>query len=351
MKTISHLLMTAAIALAPGIGTADQDPTSLITYPAVFRGTLPCAFCEGTRTSIVLEEPGYFRLEEVFLGEEEDDADSFRSLGRWVWSNGGTMLMLFDAEGEVRRFRLEQTGHLRLLDRQGQPVVSDQNDLLTRRAIRTPPPQTLRLRGMYRYLADVGIFTECATGREFVVATEGDNAALEQSYLETREKSSDRLLVTLEGRVEARPKIEGEGLDDTLVVEAFCRVWPGEWCGEVDLPLAPETRWGLVEIDGYPVVPVQGDMPHIVFELHSRQVSGSGGCNRFGGTFKIDGQALRLREILSTRMACLEGMAQEDAFFRVLDRVTRHEIHGRVLELYDHNNYLVARFGGVAGSN
>ncbi len=39
------------------------------------------------------------------------------------------------------------------------------------------------------------------------------------------------MLVSLDGRVAMRPRIEGEGQQPTLVVERFIGVWPGESCG------------------------------------------------------------------------------------------------------------------------
>lgn len=49
------------------------------------------------------------------------------------------------------------------------------------------------------------------------------------------------------------------------------------------------------------------------------QVSGSSGCNRFHGPFEVDGKALTVGALATTRMACEDAvMAQEQEFLRAL---------------------------------
>ena len=44
------------------------------------------------------------------------------------------------------------------------------------------PSGTMSLQGMYRYMADAGLFLDCATREQWPVAMEADNAALERAY-------------------------------------------------------------------------------------------------------------------------------------------------------------------------
>ncbi len=60
-------------------------------------------------------------------------------------------------------------------------------------------------RGMYSYMADVALFTECGTGLTYAVAFERDAAALERAYLQFQTGPGEPLLVTLRGYVEQRP--------------------------------------------------------------------------------------------------------------------------------------------------
>ena len=88
----------------------------------------------------------------------------------------------------------------------------------------------LVMRGMYRYMADAALFTECRTGRSFPVALEGDNRTLERAYLKVRKTPGEALLVTLEGRIVQRMPMEGPGPVPTLLPEKFIGVSPEEQC-------------------------------------------------------------------------------------------------------------------------
>jgi heat shock protein HslJ len=62
--------------------------------------------------------------------------------------------------------------------------------------------------------------------------------------------------------------------------------------------------------------------------------SGSSGCNRLNGGFKLDGHSLHFKATASTMMACPEPlMTQEQAFTKMLQSVTGYRISGRTLEL------------------
>ena len=112
----------------------------------------------------------------------------------------------------------------------GPPIDSALSYELRRAARLEPLEPRLRLRGMYRYMADAGILTECVTGRRLPVAEEEDNAALQAAYGKARAQPGAELLVQLEGRIALRPKVEGSGAVPTLVVERFLRARPGEHC-------------------------------------------------------------------------------------------------------------------------
>lgn len=89
------------------------------------------------------------------------------------------------------------------------------------------------MRGMYRYMADAAIFTECRTGKSFPVAFEEDNRALEEAYLSVPHPPGEPLLVTLEGRIVKRMPMEGPGPVSTIVPVRFIGISPGEIC---DMP-------------------------------------------------------------------------------------------------------------------
>ena len=89
------------------------------------------------------------------------------------------------------------------------------------------------LRGMYSYMADAALFTDCRTGRSYPVALEGDNRMLERAYMATPHEPGEALLVTLEGRIVERMPMEGPGPVPTLLPEKFLGISPGTGC---DMP-------------------------------------------------------------------------------------------------------------------
>jgi len=77
------------------------------------------------------------------------------------------------------------------------------------------------------------------------------------------------------------------------------------------------------------------------------RVAGSGGCNRFGGPFALDGSRLSIGRLATTRMACLEpeGVGeQEAAFLAALGRADAWSIREGRLEVRDAGGALQVEF-------
>lgn len=207
------------------------------------------------------------------------------------------------------------------------------------------PSGLLSLEGMYRYMADAGIFEDCATGVKWSVATEGDNAALEAAYSRSKVAAGTPLLVTVDGRLDVRKKTDGVGTENVLIVERFGRVWPRETCGSLIPTRLEGVVWSLLELDGKPiVVGAEANAPSLEFNGAKKSAYGFGGCNRFFGSYELGKhKALSFGPLGSTRMLCPNGDNQEQAYLTVLQKVTRYDIHGSKLLLYADDS-VVARF-------
>lgn len=216
----------SAAAATPGEQTIAD---ALGPLPASFVGDLPCADCPGIRYQLDLYPDQAFVLRTTYLGREPDNV--FDGLGAFLLDSGRRTLMLIGGRDGPVQFRVENPDRLRMLDLQGQEIVSDLNDALTRAPSFVPVEPQLEMRGMYRYMADAGRFEECRTRWRLPVAQEADNVALERAYLAARRQPGEALLVNLEGRIASRPKMEGEGVELALVPIRFIGVWPGETCG------------------------------------------------------------------------------------------------------------------------
>lgn len=105
------------------------------------------------------------------------------------------------------------------------------------------------------------------------------------------------------------------------------------------------TYWKLTSLGGKSVeVSDKQREPNLVLQSEQSRLAGHGGCNRMMGTYKLEGDQLSFGPIAGTRMACAQGMEQEDQFHKALARVARWRIVGETLELFDAAGASVAQF-------
>lgn len=89
------------------------------------------------------------------------------------------------------------------------------------------------------------------------------------------------------------------------------------------------TRFGPA---GSLATPAAGSRIDLSFE--QGRASGSSGCNTYSGTYVLEGNALRMGGLASTRMACAPAlMKQEDEYQQILRAATTATIAGDVLKL------------------
>ena len=104
-----------------------------------------------------------------------------------------------------------------------------------------------------------------------------------------------------------------------------------------------ETSWKLVELAGEPATSGAGGKEPFLSFTEDGKVSGFAGCNRFTGSFQNDEHDLSFSPLASTRMACAEGMEQENRFLAMLAEVERYSIHASELALYSGDEPTIAR--------
>ncbi len=186
-----------------------------------WRGVLPCADCEGIETSLFLEKDGTWVMNQHYQGAKAPS--TFASYG--TWARTADKLVLTDTAGEKRYFRAKGEG-LEMLDMQGNPIVSQFNYTLA--PITAALPATpMAMRGMYFYMADAAIFTDCATGKKVSVA---NNVQLERDYAAARGNDTKPVLLTVDGHftLQANPD-SGEKIK-TLVPDRDARFEAGKNC-------------------------------------------------------------------------------------------------------------------------
>ena len=96
--------------------------------------------------------------------------------------------------------------------------------------------------------------------------------------------------------------------------------------------------WTLESWESDGVTVTRPDAPTAVVNfLGDGALSGDTGCNRFGGTYEVDGDDLTVTTGPTTRRACTDEVAttQEQALLTLLPRVTSARFDGPTLELVD----------------
>ena len=110
-----------------------------------------------------------------------------------------------------------------------------------------------------------------------------------------------------------------------------------------------DTYWLLTALGEKPVAPADTQRAaHIILRGDSKQVNGSGGCNRMFGVYELNGDALRFSGVGATKMACKDGMDTETAFLPLLMHVAKYRVDGQKLELSDSTGTVLARFEAKA---
>jgi copper homeostasis protein (lipoprotein) len=212
--------------------TGSPKVPSGFRLPATYVGILPCADCAGIHYHLNLWPDGLFFLRTTYLEKPAvaGGADTFDDIGLWSFSADRRKLNVRGSREAKTSFAVVRPDLLRKLDQKGRPIESELSYELSRQKNVEPFEPRLLLRGLYSYYADVGRLKECFTGRTFAVATEQDNMALEDEYLKLQQEPGEWLLANLEGRIVRRPKMEGVGEQQVIVVERFIKIRPGETC-------------------------------------------------------------------------------------------------------------------------
>lgn len=105
------------------------------------------------------------------------------------------------------------------------------------------------------------------------------------------------------------------------------------------------TYWKMVRLNGQPVTVAEHQRePHLVLHPDRHSVSGSGGCNGMGGSYRLEGQRLTFSRMAGTLMACPHGMDQEHRIHTMLPTVASWQIEGERLRLLDGQGTVVAEF-------
>ncbi len=352
MKNFTVLLIIFLLALSgctshQSMVDAEKQATTPLPLPSTFKGRLPCSDCDGVDITLNFREDGLYQLRKTEVRGEKWDSTS--EMGRWKFDQMDNLIVLGEKRGSLKTLILLDNDTLRVQDVEGRKISTAVNYDLRRATELDPFPDSVRIRGMYSANAESGFFAECQNAIRFPVAIEKDGAKCLQIYNTTPHGQGEPLLVSIEGSLVKRAKLEGTGEEEVLVVDQFLEILPGQSCdGTLQQNDLFNITWRLIELDGKPITLEEGQRePFVILDIEDNKMRGFSGCNRFFGTYLVKGEIFVFNKMAATRMACLKGIALEDAFLKAIRSTEAYRIRNDILELRDRNERILAKLRGA----
>ena len=96
-----------------------------------------------------------------------------------------------------------------------------------------------------------------------------------------------------------------------------------------------EGNWRLANMTEPPFPTPMVPSTELTADFVGDRVSGTGGCNRFNGGFKTDGNQISVGPLASTFKACEESiMTQESRYLKALQAAKRYEVDSNGLQIF-----------------
>ena len=107
-----------------------------------------------------------------------------------------------------------------------------------------------------------------------------------------------------------------------------------------------EKTWVLYELNGTPVVAdsTTPKVPQITFSGENK-FNGNTGCNTMAGSYELmEGNRIRLYNVITTKMACINAMELESRFIEVVNSADNYNLNGDTLVMNKARMAPLARF-------
>ncbi len=316
--------------------------------PASYRGALPCAGCVTASAQLDLWPDGTFHLRRNGPPGDELAADE---VGRWRMDPEVSTLLLYGGHEAPLRMLLVGSRTLRALDSLGQPAGPDDAfDLQTDGSLQ-PADLSLRLHGMFTYLADAARFEECLTGRSYPVAQERDYFALAREYLTlARSAPGVPVLASFDGALEQRPRMAGEGTEQAVIVRRITGLWPGQSCDRAMSHASLSNQyWRVDRLRGRRVTSLAASPGDVFLILRGDQGGyvANAGCGRYAGSYRVSGTSIAFAAPEKPPDCPPALRDRQQMLLDTLAAVRTWAIQGQVLELFDASGLSLAALEAV----
>jgi uncharacterized lipoprotein NlpE involved in copper resistance len=106
------------------VPTADNSQTS-VDYVGTYKGTTPCADCEGIEVELIINGDSTYSLSNKYLGK--GDGKPFVKTGKYSWTADGSTIELAGITDGPSKFKVGE-GRIWQLDMQGNKVEGELAD-------------------------------------------------------------------------------------------------------------------------------------------------------------------------------------------------------------------------------
>lgn len=329
---------TAATPGEPLRKLSEGDSLPLITRPAAYAGTLPCADCSAIETTIVLHPDGSYRMQELHVGE--DAPNVFVAVGRWGYRADSMPRVTLFASERNRHFVLTDALTLTALNADGTPIADDAPKTLSRVVAPTALEGVARVRGEFRFVANAATLVACDGGREYPVAGDTAFIRLQRAFREHALGSGASVLMEMQGRLVTRSGGAAGAPAESFVVDSFTVLDSRAACEASRVRAAMAVGdWQLRALHGDTLPSLdramQPTLRFLIGELGDKTLSGNAGCNRFTGRVVLRGLDIAGTPVAMTRRACTDSIAtvREARYGRVLGEGGWFRLDGNELVL------------------
>lgn len=291
-----------------------------------FTGTLPCKKCPGVNYHLNIYPDGKFEARREFIDQNQIELIQ----GEWLLDE--RTIHFTSAKHSVPSFLFASNRHLTLMDSAGKPIVSAQNQTLTRQSEFAKLDSRVPLLGLYQLKDNQASFTDCRSGTNHQIAMTQHHMPMMRSYQTNPALNGKTVVATLT----ARKSTEQE---ETLLIDKFEQFWPGARCpAEQGADQVEGIVWRLNSVSQIGV-PQKLNI-RVMFDQNNK-VYGYAGCNNFNASYQKNDNQLKVLPLVMTRKHCAEANFYEQQFTRQLQLADRVEVNQQKLQLLKDNQVIM----------
>ncbi len=351
------VLFIAIILLFAACDNSNNNFSSTVEslVGSTYSSIVPCADCEGIAYELTLKKDQKYESSSLYIGES---SRPFKEEGTWSVKED-TLLVLEEGTDTSKEFVIEDSV-LVMLDQQGKEMTGS---FQGRYVLDKQPLKTAERHSQWTALRKEGIDFRGGGNEPFwrlkidfdentrFEVLDGDTVVISTPEIEKDSTSKARLIKSEAETESFTASFSPIGCTDSMsgilfthhvIVETGEEVYRG--CGSmINDRYKLHDFWTLHSIGNAEISEddFSRQVPALQFNLDKKQVHGNTGCNQLNGKLKVGQDSLSFGELITTKMACQDGMELESQFVEALSNTNKYDIKNeRLLLLHDEDTLM-----------